>query len=276
MLLKVFDTSILPTQRSKHTQFLLFFLCSRSLIFSQHFLAYLVKKTIDAESSQFIKETAVGYIASYIARAKFVSSSLIHSTMNTMCSWATLYVQEHQHEDDRVEGRFDNHSLFYHLCEAIFYMFCFHFDRILDRMTKEECLNTFQLEEIIGSALNPFKFCSPLVVRELTNVSHDLKVTRLATQCDRIIERNNRSQTVHRHIEASFPFDPFLLKTSSQWIDDIYCSWEDRAAAFDDSYSEDFGDVDLSSSLPDEYDMMSFTPDGAYDLHNQMAQSPLL
>ena len=150
--LRVFDSVILTTQKVKHPQFLLFFICSKSPTYSQQFLAFLVQKIIDNSASQLTKTTAISYIASYIARAKFVSPSLIHSTLVTLCSWAVAYAKENStHKDD-----FDRHLMFYHLCQAIFYMFCFRFEQILDRTTREECLSTFNLISIIQSSLNPF------------------------------------------------------------------------------------------------------------------------
>lgn len=266
--LRVFHSSILPTQKSKHPQFIIFFICAQSNAYSQQFLGYLCQKIIDKESSQFEKTTAIGYIASFIARAKFATYTLIHSTMVTLCNWAYIYAKENS-------GNFDDfvtHQLFYHLCQAIFYMLCFRFEQILDRTTKEECLATFHLIDIIHCSLNPFKYCSPIVVKELTEISHTLNIVKLIDACDTVLKRNNALVSTARFIEASFPFDPYLLKNSSQWVNDFYCSWEERAIEEVTSYSEDF---DLSASVPEDFDVvMSFTPDASYDISMHFPRSP--
>lgn len=121
-------------------------------MFSQNFLAYLIQKTIDA-NSPLIKETTIGYIASFIARAKFVPQSAIHSTITTLCAWVTLYMKENREFCEE----YSKHSIFYHICQAIFYIFCFRIENLLDRMTKEEILNTYNIIPIIECPLNPFR-----------------------------------------------------------------------------------------------------------------------
>lgn len=274
--LRVFDSSVLPTQKSKTPQFLLFFICSLSANYAQQFLGYLVQKTIDTNSSPFIKTTAISYIASFIARGKFISQSLVHSTLKTLCGWAISYAQMNSSNNNHLEDQ-EKHLLFYHLCQAIFYMFCFRFEHILDRTTRDECLSTFNIIEIIQCSLNPFLYCNPIVVRELIEISSHLNIAKLVKISNTIESRNRSILTLGKPIEASFPFDPYLLKNSSQWIQDIYCSWEDRGATEDlstNSYSDDYHD--LSSSVPDDFDViMSFTPDAAYDISMHFPRSPI-
>lgn len=99
-------------------------------------------------------------------------------------------------------------------------------------------------------------------------------ITRLANTCRNVLERNSRIVSPTRHIEGDFPFDPYLLKSSSQWIDDCYSSWEERNEGFEESYSEDI--TDPCSSVPDDYDMMmSFTPDASFDIGMHFSRSPM-
>ena len=102
-----------------------------------------------------------------------------------------------------------------------------------------------------------------------------MNISKLTSVCDAILQRNNAIVAQNRYVEASFPFDPYLLKNSSQWVSDNYCSWEDRGGQEESSQaSEDY--FDLSGSVPDDFDvMMSFTPEATYDISIHFPRSPV-
>lgn len=72
-LMTVFDKVILPTYNSHHVQFPLFFFCSFKITLSEGFLTYLWKKVCDPSVPSIHRTSAVGYIASFLARASFVN-----------------------------------------------------------------------------------------------------------------------------------------------------------------------------------------------------------
>lgn len=71
-MIKVFDQVILPTYNTHHVQFVMFVLCCFKTALTEGFLNYLWKKVCTPNVAAIIRQSAVFYIASLIARATFV------------------------------------------------------------------------------------------------------------------------------------------------------------------------------------------------------------
>lgn len=72
-LIEVFDKIILPTYNIHHVQFVMFFLCSFKPAITEAYINYLCKKVYSPNVPSVIRQTAVAYIASFLARASFIS-----------------------------------------------------------------------------------------------------------------------------------------------------------------------------------------------------------
>ena len=71
-LLKVFETNVLPSYATGHVQFTMFYMCSLSCKIQEKFMDYLWKQFISPNCPSILRQTAIAYIASLIARAKFI------------------------------------------------------------------------------------------------------------------------------------------------------------------------------------------------------------
>lgn len=72
-MLTVFDQVILPTHDTHHVQFVMFFLCSFKSTLTDYFLTFLWKKVCNPNVAPIFRQSAVNYVASFVARATFVS-----------------------------------------------------------------------------------------------------------------------------------------------------------------------------------------------------------
>ena len=72
-LLIVFENVILPTHQCHHIQFVMFYICSFDTNVASDFLKFLWKIVTLPNISPVIRQTAVGYISSFLARAGFLS-----------------------------------------------------------------------------------------------------------------------------------------------------------------------------------------------------------
>ena len=73
-LLHVFETTILTTWSSHHVQFVMFYLCGMKSSVADAFLDWLwLRKVSNPNAAPVIRQSAVAYIASLIARANFIS-----------------------------------------------------------------------------------------------------------------------------------------------------------------------------------------------------------
>lgn len=74
-MLEVFDKVILPTYNTHHVQFVMFTMCCFKPALTEAFLNYLWKKVCTPNVPVVIRQAAVSYIASLIARGTFVPIS---------------------------------------------------------------------------------------------------------------------------------------------------------------------------------------------------------
>lgn len=72
-LIVVFEKIILPTYNIHHVQFIMFFLCSLKSTITDGFITFLCKKVFSPNVASVIRQTAVAYVASLLARGAFIS-----------------------------------------------------------------------------------------------------------------------------------------------------------------------------------------------------------
>lgn len=68
-LMTIFDQVILPTHDTHHVQFVMFFICSFNSTLTDYFLTFLWKKVCNPNVAPIFRQSAVNYIASFVARA---------------------------------------------------------------------------------------------------------------------------------------------------------------------------------------------------------------
>jgi RNA polymerase I-specific transcription initiation factor RRN3 len=76
-LVQVFEDRILLTHRSKFVQFLLFYLAGKSSSFGEAFAMALLRIFLDESVAHLRRQSSILYLASYLARAKFLSDTVI-------------------------------------------------------------------------------------------------------------------------------------------------------------------------------------------------------
>lgn len=72
-LIYVFDEIILPTYNIHHVQFVMFFICSLKPAITEAFINHLCKKVYSPNIAPITRQTAVVYIASFLARSAFIN-----------------------------------------------------------------------------------------------------------------------------------------------------------------------------------------------------------
>lgn len=162
LLLRSFDTTVLPTYRSRYTQFLLFWASQKSPRFSDQFCVSILEKALDNSRPQGTRQAAAAYIASFVARAKFMPQQDVRAVVRLICRWLGAFVDERS-----LECRGPDVSRwggFYSVCQAMMYIFCFRW-----RDLKEEEEDEFGIIEgqwtsglevlgkVITSRFNPLK-----------------------------------------------------------------------------------------------------------------------
>lgn len=123
-LLNVFERTILPTFRSRYTQFTLFKYSSYDAHFADVFQGMLLSKAIfQSDEPSVTRVVAASYLASYVSRARFIDSDSTKRVVGLMCDYIS-------NELDNIPQPITNfklntYSVWFAIVQAVFYIFCF-------------------------------------------------------------------------------------------------------------------------------------------------------
>lgn len=277
-LLSVFDKLILPTHASCHVQYTIFYLCSFRLALAEAFLDHLWKILQNPSQPAILRQTAAGYLGSFLARAKFIPVLTVRACLDLLLSWIHRYIDSQDGSEKQAFCDISLHGPFYAACQAAFYTLIFRHKAMLEGNMKKglQYLQSLNLERVVMCQLNPLKVCLPAVTNMFAAITRKYQVVF----CYTIIEKNNRnvlpvvrssaggdSVTINTNpLDSFFPFDPYLLKRSGHLIEPLYQIWEESADAelrptktVKQNSREDEDDF-LSGEMPQNDDIVGMTP----------------
>lgn len=268
-LLFIFNKIVLPTHACCHVQFLMFYICSFRTALCDGFLDYLWKRVTDPNTPPILRQSAVSYIGSYLARASYISVNTMKACLDVTSGWLHHYIDSQDGSERNVPDA-SFHGPFFSVCQALFYVFAFRHKELLEMPNGFHYLQSLNLDRIVTCCLNPLRFCLPAVVRNFASVARNYQLA----YCYTIIEKNNRMQlqmvslnpahailSTKNALDSFFPYDPYLLIRSSKYIIPVYREYQgplqDEPLELNESYDvileeEDRANVLLSPvNLPD-------------------------
>ncbi|GMM27349.1 rDNA-binding RNA polymerase I transcriptional factor [Martiniozyma asiatica (nom. inval.)] len=150
-LTKVFTTHILPTYGTRLSQYLIFYCAQSHAELNDAFIVLLFETIFAATSNHHIQFAnasvsesgyksvpinvrikSAQYIATYVARAKTLTTSQIGHVVKLITEWCTMYIKSVEREnsiDDKPKSADPSlpvrHPLLYALTQALMYIFCF-------------------------------------------------------------------------------------------------------------------------------------------------------
>jgi RNA polymerase I-specific transcription initiation factor RRN3 len=273
-LLSHFKSTILPTYQSRHTQFLLFHFAQRSSDLVDIFIGTLLGIADDKSRASIVRGAAVAYAASFIARGLHVTTSEVRRAFTYISTQLSQLLTLHAPDCRGPDPR--RYSMYYALCQALLYIFCFRWRDL--KVSAEDSYTpspramlydddgveqhpTFlpnvkeTLFKHIHSPLNPLKVCSPIIVNEFARITEQLGLLFLSSK----LESNKRVRLVtsalvdHREtaltgrqehmqcLDAYFPFDPYRLPRSKHWVENDYREWSTISGLDDMGNGSDSG-----------------------------------
>ncbi|KAI9879963.1 MAG: hypothetical protein M1830_006271 [Pleopsidium flavum] len=264
LLLSHFTTIILPTYRSRHTQFLLFHFAQTSPSLIDSFAGTCVHIAFDKSRPAIIRQSAAAYLASFVARGKHVPSQVVQDVFDIIGSQLHGLLTEYEGTCRGPDLR--RYATFYALVQALLYIFCFRWQDLMvdpDNYVEEDDIAAFDekqpvwapgvketLFRTIYSPLNPLKVCSPAIVAEFARIDNDcgliyvfslletnkrLRLSRFTgsasrgsayNQPDRETALSAKNDESYYQLDAYFPFDPYHLPRSKKWIEGDYVEWK--------------------------------------------------
>jgi len=242
----------------------------------------------------------VAYCASFVSRASFVHMSTVQSTLAFLLKWASRYVR--RYERSVSLGRCPApagtaaHSVFYAVCQGIFYIICFKARAIVKLGERgQSFLKEWTWNELLNCPLRPLQFCLESVRLEFPTALRAV-LPSLVLRIPEPLTLNGVGPGAHKNIpqvagaqhgrlgagagsranplDSFFPFDPYLLFESSKYIDQLYQHWEpisarDRGSPQQDDDASDDDDEQAMSIEEDEdededrdFDGISIEDDG--------------
>ncbi|ELT94357.1 hypothetical protein CAPTEDRAFT_221291 [Capitella teleta] len=227
-LLTVFDKIVVKTYASSHTQFFMFYICSFNDLLVEGFLDYLWKRVQNPSHGMVFRQASVAYMASFIARAKYVNGSSVTACLDLLVAWIHNYIKN---SSDSVKVDIEHHGTFYSVCQALFYILVFRHKELLASSKGVKRVQGFNLQTIVTCRLNPLKFCLPIIANTFVSIA---RIHQLAF-CDTVMEKNRRQHLPiaaqdkmmqHNPLDSFFPFDPYILTRSKDFITELYQEFE--------------------------------------------------
>lgn len=215
-MFQIFETVILPTHASQYVQFIIFYICSFKITILEAFIDLLWLKVCDRSTASITRQSAAAYIASLLVSAKIVSPGLIASMLSKISKWIHNYIN--LLELPRFVNIGTNHTIFYSVCQALFFIISKRHRDYMNSKNYMRCLQELDLPRIINCKLNPLKACNPDVVNNFAEVTSTYQLA----YCYAIIENNTRSQlpvfnSGHTtRLDSFFPFSSYTLQFSKK------------------------------------------------------------
>ncbi|KAL1850527.1 DNA independent RNA polymerase I transcription factor [Paecilomyces lecythidis] len=261
LLLSHFQSIILPTYRSRHSQFLLFHFSQTSPILVDRFATTCIQLIFNKLQPGITRQSAAAYLASFVARGAHVSSEVVRDVFDLLGTHLNNLRSEYEETCRGPDLR--RYGPFYSTAQALLYIFCFRWRDLttaslesddtsnIDDIDLEDVSFPMSIKEIlhqtIYSKLNPLKVCSPAIVSEFARIAHHLRflyvfplletnkrlrissfrsITAMADPRFSQIERETRAGDDGGYqLDAYFPFDPYQLPLSRRWLENDYVEW---------------------------------------------------
>ena len=233
-LVAVFDSHMLPTSSTAHVQFAVFRFLALDAdrggdTYTAVFLDWLWKKFGNPNTPGILRQAAVCYIASLVARGKFVSLAVTKDYLSAIMSWTHAYVSNREERSSQKKSSdpffcdLKAHGPYYAACQAAFYIFAFrHGEFVAGGRPELDFLSRLGFQQAVTSPLNPLRVMMPSVVSNFAALSRHLQLA----YCDAVLARNARvslpvvaslrstSASKPLLLDSFFPFDPYLLEKS--------------------------------------------------------------
>ena len=191
-LFDIHVSHVLPTFNILHTQFLYLYLGSLAPDISAKYLTRNWKVFSNPNQPSIIRQTSMAYMASYLARAKCVTASLVLAYLDRLSAWALDYLRTREVTAgqglDFMHTDINKHGAFYSACQAIFYVFTFRHSDLTTRPESMKRLQGMSWQTLITSSLNPLRVSLPGIVKNFSNLAKNYQLA----YCTAIVQRNSR------------------------------------------------------------------------------------
>eukprot|EP00249_Psilotum_nudum_P016163 c25688_g1_i1 orf=353-2260(-) len=228
-LMNSFQSTILDTYKSKFTQFLIFYLCSLApTTCGADFASLLFDIITCKEQAPSTRISAAAYLASFLARAKFLPLFVVSSFLKRLVEWCVSYMPHLNDKKSSAIVDAGTNGIFFAACQAVLYVLCFRMKRLLEEPEQQYLLWNLPVKQLLNHNLDPLKLCLPSVVEEFVKQAQRVGLVDTLSS----VEVNGKAESQlsgtfggFNQLDMFFPFDPYLLRESDRFIRPIYIFW---------------------------------------------------
>ncbi|GAB4835494.1 hypothetical protein Ancab_000403 [Ancistrocladus abbreviatus] len=281
-LLQSFQITVLNAYKSKFAQFIMFYACSLDPeSCGVRFAKFLADVFVSSNFPLLTRMSAVAYLASYLARGRFLSTSFITSMLERLVQWCSEYCWI-QHGGVNPKA----HRVFYAACQAVMYILCFRMRSIMDIPRLKSQLSLMPVGHIFKNSLDPLKVCLPSIVEEFrrqAKAANLLDEFGVFVFSDMLESELSRAFGGVERLDMFFPFDPILLRKCDSFIRPNFVYWSMVRTTYDDEDDDesDDGDDDVvelvhahgGESIAESFEEHNY-PDDFHDSLNRMSITP--
>ncbi|KAI0018323.1 RNA polymerase I-specific transcription initiation factor RRN3 [Xylariomycetidae sp. FL0641] len=272
-MLAEFSELILPTIKSRHTQFLIFHFGQQSEQLMDAFCGTCINIAFESQRPLVLQQAASAYLASFVARGAHVPGHIVVKIFEVLGyhldQMRAVYETSCRGPDVR------RYAPFYALMQALMYIFCFRWQDLIRSVPEDvdrDVPASYLDQEIewepeiknimrrnIYSPLNPLKVCSPVIVDQFALLAHRFRFMYVYP----LIESNKRlnlsqfsvgaysnggglrdlafdlSDDSWQQLGSYFPFDPYQLPVSKRWVEEDYVQWRPIPGLSQDDAEDD-------------------------------------
>ncbi|KAL6563492.1 hypothetical protein OROGR_002451 [Orobanche gracilis] len=250
ILLQSFQTTVLTAYKAKFTQFVMFYACSLDPENCGEMFANALLNIFISSLFREWRMSAVAYLASYLARARFVPVSFVAAMLESLVNWCFLYCKNH---DGDINP--ESHKVFYAGCQAIMYVLCFRMRQMVAVPRLKSQLLSMHIEAILEHPLRPLQLykhvCLPSVVEEfqrLVKANHVFFSPQSYVYFGLLESEHSRAFGGMERLDMFFPFDPCLLRKCDRYIRPNYIYWSMVKSTYDEDDEEGTSDEDVAGN----------------------------
>ncbi|KAG8643947.1 hypothetical protein MANES_11G091200v8 [Manihot esculenta] len=249
LMVKIFEHLEFCANNKRLSEFVMFYACALDPEnCGEKFAKMLVDRFVYGDNP-LTRMSAVAYLASYLARAKFLSVAFVSTTLKRLVDWCLEYCKI---QDGEINPK--AHRVFYSGCQAIMYVLCFCMRSIMDVPWLKSQLLLMPIEQILKHKLGPLKVCLPSIVEEFLKQA---KAAHLFTTSETFIFEDLLESDFSRdfggleRLDMFFPFDPCLLKKCDRnFIRPNFVYWKNVKTTYaSDDEEEDSSDEDINEDF---------------------------
>lgn len=260
ILARQFTDIILPSLKSRHTQFLLFHVSQLSEQLMDAFCSTCMAIAFQTNRPNIVRHAAAAYLASFVARGSHLPSDMVRTVFRVLLHHMDCLRETHEPQCRGPDIK--KYQTYYALCQAALYIFCFRWRDLVvsnDDEVDPEDLSSYVGQDLqwlpnlrdilkrnVYSTLNPMKVCAPSIVEEFAKMAHRLnlmyiypllasnKRVRLSQFVSDTYANGGALRDVgemeqgesYYQLEPYFPFDPYQLPVSKRWVEQDYLQWQ--------------------------------------------------